>query len=305
MGTGKLYVTNSGVGEVSVLDTTKGEITGTVDVGLHPHGVAPSPDGRTVYVADTGPDTGAGGSRTLTVMDTGADKATVTWQTGLARRSFAVSPDGRMVYVSCGDGLKVLDAETGRTRRRLPELAEANGVAVHTDGRRVYMVSPWSDTLVVLDAGSLRVVARSRVGRTPWQVALSPDGSRAWVSCATDDTVTAVDTASAKADGTVKVGHVPTGITATSNTVWVCTNAGATVDAIDTTSLRVLVGTRLGLVLGPPRRGGRLTRRRTPAWAQTRIAGPAGGRPALDGPGYGHLSMPTTSHSCQATAAGP
>lgn len=250
-GTGKLYVTNSGAGDVSVLDTTKGKITGTVDVGLHPHGVASSPDGRTVYVANTGPDTGAGGSRTLTVIDTGADKATATWQTGLAPRSVAVSPDGRMVYVSCCDGLTVLDAETGRTRRRLPELAEANGVAVHPDGRRVYVVSPWSDTLAVLDAGSLRVVAQVRVGRTPWQVALSPDGSRAWVSGANDDTVTVVDTASAKAVGTVKVGHVPTGITATSNTVWVCTNAGATVDAIDTTSLRVLAGTRLGLSSGP------------------------------------------------------
>ncbi|MBX7555526.1 phospholipase [Streptomyces sp. tea 10] len=250
-GTGKLYVTNSGAGDVSVLDTTKGAITGTVDVGLYPHGVASSPDGRTVYVANTGPNTGAGGSRTLTVIDTGADKATTTWQTGLAPRSVAVSPDGRIVYVSCHDGLTVLDAETGMTRRRLPELAKANSVAVHPDGKRVYVVSSSSDTLAVLDTASLRVVARVRVGRTPWHVSLSPDGTRAWVSGANDDTVTILDTATAKAVGTVRVGHIPTGITTTVDTVWVCTNASATVDAIDTTSLRVLARIELGLSTGP------------------------------------------------------
>ncbi|MBY8885977.1 phospholipase [Streptomyces sp. PTM05] len=250
-GTGKIYVANSGAGDVSVLDTTQGKIVSSVTVGLYPHGVASSPDGGHVYVANTGPDTGAGGSTTLSVIDTGTDKVSATWRTGLAPHSVAPSPDGRILYVTCYDGLSVLDAESGRTRARLTDQAEANGVAVHPDGKRVLVVNTWQNALSVIDTRTLRVTGQVRVGRTPWQVAISPDGSRAYVSGANDDTVSVIDTASLKVLATVRVNHVPTGITATADTVWVCTNAGSTVDAIDTATLTVVGSVPLGLSTAP------------------------------------------------------
>src|SRR5262249_57229025 len=51
------YITNSGVppdffGTVSVIDTTSNTVAATIPVGSAPFGVAVSPDGSTVYVAN-------------------------------------------------------------------------------------------------------------------------------------------------------------------------------------------------------------------------------------------------------------
>ncbi len=247
----KLYVTESGGSAVSVLDTRKGTFTSSVTVGLYPHGVAVSPDGRSVYVANTGPDTGPGGSRTISVIDTDSDKVRATWQAGLAPHTIAASPDGRHLYVTCADGLTVVDTGHGAPRTHLTGQARANGVAVHPDGKRVYVANTWQHTVSVLDAHNHRVVARVRVGRTPWQVAVSPDGTRVYVTGAGDDTVTVLDAARNTVLRSVRVHHVPTGITATDSAVWVSTNASSTVDVIDAKTLKVVASTPLGLSTEP------------------------------------------------------
>jgi len=248
---GKLYISSSGENAVSVYNTGTGKVTSTIAVGPYPHGLATSPDGRSLYVANTGPDTGAGGSQTLSVIDTVSDKVTATWKTGAAPHSIAPGADGRTLYVTCYDGLSVIDAHTGRQRDLLADQAESNGVAVHPDGTRLYVVNTWHDTLSVIDTRTHGVVTRVRVGRTPWQVAVSPDGSRAYVTNSADDTVSVIDTARNRVTATIGVAHIPTTVTATASTVWVATNASATIDAIDTKSLKLLGSTPLGLTTGP------------------------------------------------------
>ncbi|GAA0381342.1 hypothetical protein GCM10010319_69750 [Streptomyces blastmyceticus] len=246
----KLYISNSGAGDVSVFDTTKGRIVTAVTVGVYPHGVATAPDGAYVYVADTGPDPGPDGSRSLSVIDTAADKVCDTWRTGLAPRCVAPGPDGRTLYVTCTDGLSVLDTEDGGTRRTLAGLGRAGGVAVHPDGRRVYVADTRQNTLSVIDGRTLRVGERVRVGRNPWQVAVSPDGTRVYVTCANDDTVTVLD-ATGKRIATVRVKHIPTAVIAVGDTVWVSTNASSTLEAIDAKTLKVVGSTPLGLATSP------------------------------------------------------
>ncbi|MCC3779288.1 YncE family protein, partial [Streptomyces sp. UNOB3_S3] len=247
----KLYISNSGANNVSVLDTARGEIVSTVTVGPYPHGLAPSPDGAHLYVADTGPATGPGGSRTVSVIDTGSDTVTTTWRTGPAPRCLATAPDGTTLYVTCSDGLHALDTRDGDTRWTLTGLTETNGVAVHPDGGRVYVVNTLQNTLTVVDTGNHRAGERIRVGRTPWQVALSPDGARLYVTGAGDDSVTVIDSLTHRVLATVRVKHVPTGITATADTIWVSTNASSTVDAIDAKTLEVTGSTPLGLATSP------------------------------------------------------
>jgi phospholipase C len=248
---GKLYISSSGENSVSVYDTGTGTITSTIGVGPYPHGLATSPDGRSVYVANTGPDTGPGGARTLSVIDTASEKVTATWQTGSTPHSIVPGTDGRTLYVTCYDGLSVLDAERGKQRSLLTDQAEAGGIAVHPDGTRLYVVNTWQNTLSVIDTRTHRVLNRVRVGRTPWQVAVSPDGSRVYVTNSKDDTVSVIDAARDRVIATVGVQHVPTTVVATASTVWVATNASATIDAIDAGSLKLLGSTALGLTTGP------------------------------------------------------
>ncbi|MBV9024583.1 MAG: beta-propeller fold lactonase family protein [Streptomycetaceae bacterium] len=248
----KLYISNSGASAVSVYDTTQGKIVSSVTVGLFPHGVASAPNGQYVYVANTGPDTGSGGSQSISVIDTNSEKVCATWQAGLAPRCLAPSPDGGTLYVTCFDGLAVVDTAHGEPRRLLTGQARSHGVAVHPDGSRIYVANSREDTLSVIDTGSTSlVVARIPVGRTPWQVALSPDGARVYVTGAGDNTVTVIDAARGTVLGTVRVHHVPTGITATDDTVWVSTNAASTVEAIDAKTLQVRSSTSLGLSSEP------------------------------------------------------
>ena len=46
------YITNEGDNTVSVIDTTSNVVTATIPVGSAPYGVAVTPDGSKVYVAD-------------------------------------------------------------------------------------------------------------------------------------------------------------------------------------------------------------------------------------------------------------
>ena len=70
------YITNSGVppdffGTVSVIDTTSNTVTATIPVGRAAKGVAVTPDGSTVYVANQN-------ANTVSVIDTASNTVTAT-----------------------------------------------------------------------------------------------------------------------------------------------------------------------------------------------------------------------------------
>jgi phospholipase C len=248
---GKVYVSNSGASDVSVLDTSLGRITGSVTVGLSPHGMAVSPDGARVFVADTGPGFGKAGSETVSVIDTASDTVAARWTAGSAPLALATAPDGDTLYVACADGLSVLDARRGTHRARVPGLANAQGLAVHPDGRLVYVADTAHGTLSVVDARTHRVRQQIRVGRSPWQVALSADGGTAYVTCANDDVLAVVDTTRGRLAGSVRVGHVPTGVSVHGEDVWVSTNAAGSVEVVDSGTLTLVGSTPVGLSTAP------------------------------------------------------
>ena len=71
----KVYVTNHGNNNVSVIDTATNTVTATVNVGSYPNGVAVNPDGTKVYVANPG-------SNTVSVIDTATNTVTATVNVG-------------------------------------------------------------------------------------------------------------------------------------------------------------------------------------------------------------------------------
>lgn len=247
----KVLITNSGASDVSVLDPSSDKLTGVVRVGLYPHGIVVSPDGTYAYVANTGPDTGAGGSKSVSIVDISKEEATGKIDVGLAPYAVALTPDGAALYVSCFDGLSIVDTQTGRVRTTLPNQARANGIAVSPDGAQAYVVNCWQNTVTVLDTVSDAILARIPVGATPWNVAFHPEGARAYVTNANDDTVSVIDVGARAVRTTVGADHIPTGVHATTDTVWVSNNASATVTAINA-STHDRVGTvDLGLSAQP------------------------------------------------------
>src|SRR5215831_11057903 len=46
-----LFVENTRGGNVSVIDDATGKVVGTIDIGLSPDDIVPSPDGKTLYLS--------------------------------------------------------------------------------------------------------------------------------------------------------------------------------------------------------------------------------------------------------------
>jgi YVTN family beta-propeller protein len=80
---------------VSVIATATNEVTATIAVGANPFGVAVTPDGSTVYVANA-----AFGTNTVSAIATATNRVTATIPVGSEPGGVAVTPDGSKVYVA-------------------------------------------------------------------------------------------------------------------------------------------------------------------------------------------------------------
>jgi YVTN family beta-propeller protein len=110
-------------------------VTATVEVGLG--GVAVTPDGKFVYVAN-------GGSNNVSVIDTAINTVTATVAVGLGPQGVAVTPDGKFVYVANkgSSTVSVIAAASNTVTATVGvEHSAEHKVAVSSDGRFVYVAN--------------------------------------------------------------------------------------------------------------------------------------------------------------------
>lgn len=176
----KGYVSNFGDDTVSVFDTGRNQVVATVPVAEGPFGVAASPSGELVFVADY-----YGGA--VSVIDTSADEVAATVAIAGAPHSVAFLPDRPIAYVSdTANGVLVeIDTESFVVRDTLPVGLRPAGLAAAPDGRRLFVALYGEDRLAVVDVDSGTVTAR--IGSffaitAPVAVAVAPDGSFGYVS---------------------------------------------------------------------------------------------------------------------------
>ncbi|GID26869.1 YVTN family beta-propeller protein [Paractinoplanes brasiliensis] len=232
-----------------VKSVARPRVIATVRVGAEPEGVAVSPDGRTVYVANQN-------SRILSVVDVASRKVSPV-QVRNTPRFVAVSRDGRTVFVSMyeddkrtGSGVAVVDATSRKVIRYLDTgdmpytLAVAPDnklwVPIHSDGRleiftpgtlrmeselpvrpnphavgfsgdqmRAFTANHESNAVSVIDMRSNTVIRNIPVSRAPHSIAVSPDGRMALVAGYEADTADLIDTVTLKRTGPFKVGRDP------------------------------------------------------------------------------------------------
>ena len=89
------YVSNFRSSNVSVIDVSTNTVVDTVEVGGSPTGVAVSPDGAFVYVANA-----ASNSNTVSVIRTSDNNVVDTVDVGVNPTGVAASPNSRRVYVT-------------------------------------------------------------------------------------------------------------------------------------------------------------------------------------------------------------
>lgn len=227
----------SAADSVAFLDGASLARRATVAVGAEPHEVVATPDGTTLWVADTG----AGTISVIGVAPAPHVRATWRLPDSISVHDLAIGTDGTLWAISGEPPILLgLDATSGRVLRRHalrhpgswmldaggprgtltianleggavtlfdPEtgsetiLAGAEGeidAATTVDGARVWSVNYATGDLTIFDAGSGAVSMRRPSGGGASRVVFTPDGRTALVVHTADATVMAYDVATAE-----------------------------------------------------------------------------------------------------------
>lgn len=199
-------------------------------VNMFPGGLAVTPDGKRIVVADHLSDA-------VSVVDI-ATGAAQTVAVGHAPYGVSLSRDGRTAYVSNqgGSDISVVDVSS-----KTPTVSKTVSVGTHPsamtlDDRsgRLYVADGDSDEVSVVDTSSdtvartisLAPYAGARVGSNPVGLALSPDRARLYVANSGNNAVAVVDPATGSALGSVPTAWYPSGVVATADRLFVANAKG-------------------------------------------------------------------------------
>ena len=189
--------------------TATNTVIGTIPVGANPLGVAITPDGKKVYVANRY-------SNNISVIDTGTNKVIASVKAGLGPSGVTVNQAGTKLYVTnCEDGtISVIDTNSDTIAATLPAGKWPMGVAVSPDGTKVYVANEGSNNVSIIDTATETVINTVRVGRSPYGIAVSPDGTKVYVAnFGSDDnlgrTVSIIDAAKSRVIDMINTGFSP------------------------------------------------------------------------------------------------
>jgi YVTN family beta-propeller protein len=180
---------------IAIVDLDARRKTGEIDLGRfrRPHGIARGKSGRLYVTCDRPP--------ALVVVDPGARKVVGHVDVGQALpHMVVVTPDEAKAYTAnSGAGTVtaiVLGAGEGESKvlKHLPIGGVPMGLALSTDGRRLYAANRTGDEVVVIDPARDEVVQRLKVPGNPARVRVLPGRKRILVSLIEAGSVAVLDT---------------------------------------------------------------------------------------------------------------
>ena len=187
-----VYVANFGNNTVSAIEMGNNVIEAPIygiPVGVHPVGLAETPNLQKLYVANRG-NAGAGGSVTsINPVDRSVNPpiANATWVSPV---SVAARSDGNRAYVlDQGSGLvSAIDTASEASRHEWGHSVSvgvgANFMLYDPSRNRLYVSNPVANTVTYLEASTDALAATVLSVANPVSVAALPDGTRAYISSA-------------------------------------------------------------------------------------------------------------------------
>jgi YVTN family beta-propeller protein len=143
-----VYVVMAGNNQVWVVDPDKPAVVKKIDLdGEGPDGIAITPDGQRVFVANSR-------SHNLSVIDTQLMSVKVTIPVGKSPFGVAVSPDGKRVFVvnTASRNVQVLPTDLSDMTGVTFEVGRGpTDIKVGADNRTVYVVNETSNSILVAD----------------------------------------------------------------------------------------------------------------------------------------------------------
>jgi YVTN family beta-propeller protein len=164
------------------------------DTSKHnPHGLAITPDGKTLLVADNHP---GGDVSVINIKD-----KTIVHRLGFAATAtpygIAISPDGLFAYIAVHglNQVKVYSLDTYAEINTFDVGSEPTGLAILPDGSTLYVSNTADGTVSVIDLASGTILSPVIVGNGPKGVAVSPDGTRVYTADYGSNSVSIIDAA--------------------------------------------------------------------------------------------------------------
>lgn len=269
----KVYVADEDANTVSVIDAESFKKIASIPVGLAPHNVQVSPDGKQIWVTNNGEPgkavdkmpsdpspkpghaamTGAGA---VWVIDASTGTVVAKIPVGMQPAHVVMASDGRTAYVANGgeDTVSVVDTGAQRIVQTIPVGTMPHGMRISPDGKQVWVANLKGGTVSVIDTESRKQTAKIAVGKGPAQVGFTPDGRLGFVSLSQENRVAVIDPESRKVIRKVSVGAVPIQIHATPDSrLLLVANQGTkqkpgkTVSFIDLQTFKVVATIEAGL----------------------------------------------------------
>ena len=199
----KAYVGNFKDNTVSVIDTVAGKVVSTIPVGMGPHGMGITPDGRWLYVSNDG-------ASTLSLIDTTTDSVTRTIEVGKSPHGVALIPKSRLllVCVNGDDRVAFVDTSTQAVVATVA-VAKPHTVSVRSDGKEAYVASqePGHFAVVVVDLAKRAVIRTIALDKPPRDLEFGYGSKALYFTKAGVNAVEVLDPASDKI-----IAEIPTGV---------------------------------------------------------------------------------------------
>ncbi len=210
-----LAVVEKVAGKVAFYKST-GERTSEVKVGVYPHEIVRSLDGKSLYVTDNGilwmQYAGKGGN-TISILDAATRQKIGVIDLGEFRRphGMAVHPQtGHLVVtIENPDGLLLVDPVQRKVLRKFDVQGKSpHMVLFGPQGKRAYVSNTNSGTLASIDiaTGETKLIP---TGKYPQGGVLSHDGKTIYLTNAESDKIVLIDTAADKVTGEISTSTYP------------------------------------------------------------------------------------------------
>ncbi len=196
---GLLVVANQQGASATILDASNLKTLATVTVGVGPHEVAISPDGRWGAVTNYGNREVNG--NTISVIDLAAVTPTVVRTIDLGEyhrpHGAAFIQDGRKLVVTSetSQRLVIVDFASGKVDTALATNARGSHmVAVRRDGKRAWTANIGDGNVTEFDLDARTTVRTLPAAANDEGIATTPGGILLWVGSNTEKSVTIIDT---------------------------------------------------------------------------------------------------------------
>src|SRR5476649_1765308 len=208
-GTARLLVLNKDEAMLAIVDPVSGNVLGRVPVGVGPHELVTSTDGKTAFASNYG--TGPAPGRTISMIDLASQKEVRRIDVSpLSRPHGLAFANGKLYFTAEADKkIARYDPATGKIDWQFATgQATTHMVLLSKDARTIFTSNIGGDSVSAISQGADGTWTQTviPVGKGPEGIDLSPNGREVWSAHSRDGGVSVIDVASKKVVQTIAIG---------------------------------------------------------------------------------------------------